>query len=313
MPAPRYVNEFQENALWISLASLWAAGGWLAWLTSLGSNAQWLGSSSALTVWAGLAVAVSVALRLPILTTPPSTSLHSDHAVWLLTLFATVNWLGFFLLQANQWSEVLPAILLLITGEVWFHVTAWQLGVLPWCRQGLLRCFHNLANLGVEPIKPDRLLEQNKSSKLVAADSVVHADGVERSLAGGSRLGQSSDYAVNHAEGVERNLVQGVDEQGRRYFSGDITIHMASEQTTDSVPVSFCPPFIGQPQIDFEIEVEEVAVQLIHSSPAGMRLGLRRSDAQEALVFQLQWYAIEVELDQTPVAGALIAGSAPLP
>ncbi len=281
MPAPRYVNELQENALWVSLASLWAGGGCLAWLASLGSETPWLGSSSALTLWAVLAVVVSVALRLPILTSPPSTSQRSDHAVWLLSLFAMVNWLGCLLLQASHWSEVLPPLILLMTGEVWFHVVACRLGVLPWCRQGLLSCYQCLAGLGVDPTSSVRQTLQSEASTMAI-----------------------EDCATTHADGVERSSVQGSDEQGRRYFSGDITVALAAKQTSESLPVSFCPPFTGQPQVDFECEADEVTVQLIHSSPAGMRLGVKRSNAQDPLVFQLQWYATEVELDQASVAAA---------
>ncbi|MCC7335086.1 MAG: hypothetical protein IT422_08315 [Pirellulaceae bacterium] len=281
MPAPRFVNELQEHALWLSLSSLWAIGGTVAWLFSLGGSTGWNGSGSELTMLAIFAAATTLALRLPILTSPPSTSLRNDHIVWLLTSFAAINWLGFFVLQTHSWSDAIPVVLLFGLAETWFHTQVGRCAALPWLRESCEILFRSLGALGREPTV-ERRFEM--------ADTDPHGS-------------------------VERTTVQGLDEQGRRYLSGTIRASLAAEQSTRTLSIAFSPPFAGEPDVDFEFEGPEceesgddVSVYLIHTTPAGMRLGLRRTLSTEAVDFPLQWYAVEVELGEVPspfAAGAL--------
>lgn len=281
MAAPRFVNELQENALWLSLSSLWAIGGTMAWLSSLGSTGS-SGSGSELTMLAFFAAATTLALRLPILSSPPNTSLHGDHIAWLLTSFAAVNWLGFLALQAHSWPEAIPVILLFGLAETWFHTQVWRRAALPWLRESCENLFHGLSSLGREP---------TAEHPFEVPDTSEHSS-------------------------VERSTVQGLDEQGRRYISGTIRVSLAAEQSTRTLSIAFSPPFAGEPDVDFECEGlggegsgDDVSVYLIHSSPAGMRLGLRRTSSSRAVDFPLQWYAAEVELSEVPspsaTAGAL--------
>lgn len=269
MPAPRYVNEPQENAVWVCSATIWSVGGLIAWLAAANSPQTWIGSSSGLVILAVLSTAISIALRLPILCSPPKTTLASDHAVWLVSTFASVNWLGFLALQAPQWSDAWPLAMILLLGESWFHVTAWRRNALPWLREMLVHLVSPVAQLGVDT-NHQSLVERNQTL-------------VERNQ--------------THLEGrVQRSIVDGVDEQGRRYLSGEIRVAMAAGQTAESIVVSFTPAFVGAPEVDFDCEIEGVEVHLINLSPAGMRLGIRRSTGTEPVDFSLPWYAAEVEL-----------------
>ncbi len=268
MPAPRFVSQLQENALWLSLSSLWAIGGAMAWLASLGNSTDWNGSTSGLAMLALFAAATTLALRLPILSSPPSTSLLSDHAVWLLTSFAAVNWLGFFALQALSWSDAISVAMLFGLAEVWFHRQVWRCAALPWLREGCAKSFRSLSTLGREPA--------------IARQSFKH----------------QSD--TNEHGFVERSTLQGLDDQGQRYMSGRIMVSLAADQSTHSLSIAFSPPFVGQPDVDFECEGpgDDVSVHLIHNTPGGVRLGLRRTSSSEAVDFPLQWYAAEVELSE---------------
>ena len=262
MPAPRYINELQENAVWLCSAATWSIGGLVAWLTAVNSQTVWIGSSSGLTLLAILAAAISGAVRLPILSSPPKTTQRSDHAVWLMSTFASVNWLGFLMLQAPQWSDVWPVAMIVLLGEGWFHATAWRCNALPWLRENFFSVLNPLSQLGSEPDK--------------------------RPPVEGNR--------VDSDEQIQRRMVDGIDEQGRRYLSGEIRIAMEAGQTTESIVVSFTPAFSGAPEVDFDCETEGVDVHLVNLSPAGMRLGIRRSTGTDPIDFSLPWYAAEVEL-----------------
>lgn len=285
MAAPRFVNELQENALWLSLSSLWAIGGTMAWLFSQGTSIGWIGSGSELTMLALFAAATTLALRLPILSNPPSTGLRSDpvvwdHAAWLLTSLAAVNWLGFFVLQTRGWSDAIPIVLLFGLAETWFHTQVWRCAALPWLRKSCENLFRLLNTLGREPAKEHQ--------------SATHP------------------LDTNEHKSIERSTVQGLDDQGQRYISGRILVSLAAEQSTQTLSIAFSPPFAGQPEVDFECEGpgDGVSVHLIHSTPAGMRLGLRRTSSSGGIDFPLQWYAAEVELSEVPAPSAS-AGALP--
>ena len=283
MSALRYVDKLQENAIWLLLSALWAVGGLLAWLSSMTDTNDWHGSSSGLAILGLFVAATTLTLRLPILTSPPRTSLGADHCVWLLTMFANINWLGFLAWHSRHGSDVYPMVLMLGAGEAWFHVRCWQMGALPWLRSGCQAIGRQMSSLGVAP---------HSKSPAAAID------------AGTGPLRES-----DRDSSIVRQTVQGIDEHGRRYLSGEIVVTLAAEQTTESLSIAFSPPFSGEPDIDFECEGPEevdVTTHLIHSSPAGMRLGLRRAASPQPLVFSLQWYAAEVELEDVPHAPGVL-------
>jgi hypothetical protein len=309
MPAPRYATELRENTVWLSLASLWAVGGFVAWLSSVGRAEAWNDSSSGLTLLALLASATTLALRQPILSSPPGARLASTHAVWLLTMLATVNWLGFFALQAHSWSEALPAVLLLGLAEAWFHTQVWQGTALPWLRENCAAFTRRLSGFRVfagDAVPPQPLSEPLPIAPFTSAEGTLAADPVVPPSHALHVLEIEEEEAceadASEQGTIERRTVQGVDEQGRRYLSGEIQVSLAAQQTSATLSIAFSPPFVGEPDVDFECEGagEGVAVQLIHSTPAGMRLSLRQAANPEPINFPLQWYAAEVELSAPP-------------
>jgi hypothetical protein len=271
VPAPRFVNDSQENRLWLGLSGLWALGGLLAWFVAAGSQASWIVTSSWLVLFASLTCAVSAALRLPILSQSPSASVRADHTVWLLSSVANINWLGFFVLQAPDWPDALPVLMIWMIGEVWFHTAATRLDALPWLREAWVALHKQLASLGADqplrsevhqPVNPHRLLESNGC--------------------------------------VERRVVEGHDEQGRRYLSGEICVRLTADQPSETIVVGFSPAFAGAPEVDVDCEADDVEVRLIHCTPTGMRIGIRALSGHEPLDLALQWFAVEVELGRAP-------------
>lgn len=289
MPAPRYVNERHENALWVCLSCLWAAAAIVAWMvaTQQGTAAQATSLAESPHAWGsqltlialGIA-AITSALRLPILSSPPRTSLGSDHAVWLLTTCASVNWLGFLALQVPTWTDLIPALLLISVSEVWFHGLVFRSGALPWLREYC--AIADAAGTFGAPTSATENLGQQRYDNMPQAIDPMPLD-------------------AEQCDGIERRAVSGIDEQGRRYLSGELKISLSAQQSTETLAVGFSPPFVGEPDVDFEYEgaEEDVTVQLIHNTPSGMRLGLRRAASTDSAVFWLQWYAVEVELSQT--------------
>ncbi len=262
--------------MWLGLAAVWSVGGLVAWLVAACSQATWIATSSGLPLLAVLATATSVALRLPILSSPSRTSLRNDHAVWLLSTCASLNWLGFFVLQCPRWSDALPAVIILLVGEVWFHVTAWRCRKLPWLRAGLQSLATQLGSLGVDLSTPEA--NQHAFTQLtLGPDSAASNRNCQ--------LGEQED----------RLTVHGIDEQGRSYLSGELRIAFSADQPLETIVVAFSPPFARSPEVDFDCESDGVDVQLVNCTPTGMRLGIRRSTTREPLVFTLPWYAAEVE------------------
>ena len=325
MPGPRYVSELQANALWVCLSCLWAACAFLAWLTTAWLTLAWgtvasNGAASSLPAWGSqltlvaLGVAVTAfVLRLPILSMPPRTSLASDHAVWLLSTCASVNWLGFLALQVPTWSDLIPPLLMMGAGEVWFHALVIRTSALPWLRQYCLVA--EVAKTFDAPVA-----EVAKTLDAPVAEVAKTSDAPTPSAetldefreVGEPSAGELPPLDAERDDGIERKAVAGVDEQGKRYLSGEIKVSLAAQQSTQTLSIAFSPPFVGEPDVDFECEgaEEDVAVQLIHNTPSGMRLGLRRAASTEATVFWLQWYAVEVELSQSRDASRPSIGTA---
>lgn len=286
MSAPRHASELQENAVWLSLSGLWAVGGAVAWLNSFDNRGDWNGSGGGSTMLALCVAATTLALRLPIFAPATGTRLRCDHAVWLLTTLCTVHWLGFFTQQTSLASDMFPVLLIFGIAEIWFIIRVRESAALPWLRASCLSVYQRLMALGTEPHLDSFRADGLAIHRRPLADLQPLAD--ERQLLEG--------------ETCERQTVMGSDEQGRRYMSGQIKVAMAAEQMTEALSIAFSPPFAGDPDIDFECEgtTEEVHIQLIHCTPAGMRLSLKRASSPARITFALQWYATEVELSEVP-------------
>ncbi len=294
----RHTSDKQETSLWIALAAVWLTTSLLAWLAALfGIVSVPTISGDKLILLACLLGGGSLALRLPILTSQPKTTCFTNQIVWLLTLAANVNWLGCLCLRAEGWLDTLLSALVLLAGEVWVHRKVDRQGCLPdICKS--LSVFH-----------PTKWFSAKAANATTSAFGQIEVqDGYSESP---SELGQ-----------FERQTFAGLDEAGEPYLSGDIRVALEPLQTTASIVVAFSPTFDGTPVVEFESEVEgstlvagaddrerianepilsaagsasagELVVQLTTCTPAGMRIGLRRSAAAGAKrqAYLLRWYA----------------------
>ncbi len=329
MPAPRYVNELQENAVWICLSCLWAAGAMLAWLSTTANPAAadvalWNSPqawASALTLVALAIAIVSFVLRLPILSSPPHTSLASDHVVWLLTACATVNWIGWLAFQAPTWSDLIPALLVIGVAEVWFHGLVFERNALPWLRQycavaDVPQAVGESSSLDSVVVDAGQTSHESMAvapsqaadGQILGKSAASRESSRDAACAGEHAVAESPVTDSQTSDGVDRRAVSGVDEQGKRYVSGEVKICLAAGQSVETLAIAFSPPFAGEPDADFECEgaEQDVTVQLVHKTPGGMRLGVRRGASTEPVVFWLQWYAVELELNE---AGEVLPNS----
>lgn len=255
------------------MALLWAIGGLTAWLTSFVAFEDWSVSGSLLMLLAVSAALTSLLLRLPILSSPPCTSVGDDHMVWLLCCFAAINWLGFFLYQCSSWLDAIPVILAILSAEVWFVAAAWRVGGLPWLWEAVGAWSRPTTKVGAKSL----------------ATSVAH-----------------EQEALD--DNLKSRTLEGFDESGHRYLSGQLRVCLEAGQPTATVVVGFCPAFKGDPQVDLECEADDIAVKLINCTVTGMRIAVNRQNVADATVFLLQWYAVEVELelsDSVPVRHVL--------
>ncbi len=67
--------------------------------------------------------------------------------------------------------------------------------------------------------------------------------------------------------------------------------------------MGFCPAFEGDPSVDFDHDADGVSLELVNCTPTGMRMAIRRRNTELPLVFELQWYAAQVELSQRAERG----------
>lgn len=294
MAAPRYITDYQQHASWLCLTTIWAVCGLVACVTEFsadGGSGDAETSSSVLLLCACAATVVTAVLRLPILASPPKTSVEADHLAWLLSCLAQINWLGFFVLRADSAFEIVPLVLAFAVGDGWFYDRARAAAALPWLWQGVAHAQAWLWQLGGEA-KPVVGAEVNAFTPTAESQALT------------SLPAQPPETAValdaDSAGRILRRTVEGTDEQGRRYLSGEIELALGPEASSQVVLIAFLPAFIGAPEVDFECAADEIEMQLINCTPQGMRLNVRRTASGEPEIISLQWYAVEVELGELP-------------
>lgn len=294
MAAPRYITDYQQHVSWLCLTTIWAVCGLVACVNefSTGDRSGDAGaSSSLLLLCACAATGITAVLRLPILASPPKASLEADHLVWLLSCMAQINWLGFFVMRAESAFEIVPLVLAFAAGDVWFYSRARAAAVLPWLWHGLAHAQAWLLQLGVEAkpvagaeLKANKLTAEHQAPTSLPAQTPGMAVAIDADSAGR----------------IVRRTVEGIDEQGRRYLSGEIELDLGPEASSQVVVIPFQPAFVGAPEVDFECAADQVEMQLSNCTPQGMRLNVRRTARGEPATIALQWYAVEVELGELP-------------
>lgn len=294
MAAPRYTTDTQQRVSWFCLTTIWAVCGLVAWVSEFNAadhSGNVSASSSLLLLCACAAAGITAVLRLPILASPLKTSAEADHLVWLLSCLAQINWLGYFVLRAENVFEIVPVVLVFAAGDGWFYNRARAAAALPWLWQGWADGQTWLGRLGVEATSANGT-ELNAKPRTAERQTLT------------SLPAQAPETAVaieeNSADRILRRTVEGTDEQGRRYLSGEIELGFGPAASSQVVVVVFQPPFVGAPEVDFECAADDIEMQLINCTPQGMRLTVRRTTSGEPVRIALQWYAVEVELGELP-------------
>ncbi|MCA9132642.1 MAG: hypothetical protein KDA45_05795, partial [Planctomycetales bacterium] len=212
--------------------------------------------------------------------TPEPLALAVDHWSWWLSCLASVNWLGFFLLSSPRVWETLPALLLIVLPEVWWQRRMLRSGRLPWLSLGF-RAVGGMVHWprtgetgGVSwpyPAAGTATLSGTAGTGTAAGGLLSPADGecppvVDEALT--EELDEELEEALNRglngelngaveneaAEGLDEHLqrrtVEGIDEQGQRFLSGEVRVNLLGDQQVETVVIGFCPAFAGEPEVD---------------------------------------------------------------
>jgi hypothetical protein len=130
-----------------------------------------------------------------------------------------------------------------------------------------------------------QFLEPQPSSRSLPTEGAV----------GEASISQAAIVQDLESQNLVRRTSEGLDESGRRYLSGEVRVCMEDGQQAETVVIGFVPAFEGEPEVDMECEQEGVSTRIIHCTPAGMRVTVRRPQAKAALTFEFQWYAVQAE------------------
>lgn len=364
-----------SSSIWFAQNLIWLLCSWAAWIGAV--FASFHVGLAGLLVFALCVAAVTIALRLPVLTN----GAHSDgriviaqrwmtQLIWLTGCLASLNWLGFLALSSLDLATAIPPIFVVLVAECWLHVKASECGQLPRLyrrlrsRLGWLfttaegvpgssiedkgtesRTSENYDPASVlaarrgninKPIRTTALYvaeaaqafdhQQNNSSKAHRTTSTEQfpqserrsptgeSDSAQRDLTetrlsavNGDLAAAANDDEPNENEvaaassrQIVRQSVEGVDEDGHLYQSGELSVTFLPQQSMASAVITFCTAFAGTPSVDLEYEREgadagltadDLSIRPINTTPNGLRLTLRRSSAHEAATYKLLWYA----------------------
>ena len=275
------ITSREEKLIWLLLSACWAVGGFIGWLASLLVDSEPV-SLGVLFLASILIAAISLALRLPILTDTPHGDQLSDHLAVLLGYAAAINWGGCLVLHASTLAQAVLALLVIILGEIWIHCQFYFDDCLTW--------FRFRPRFGSEC--------ESERSDIEWAD--IGGDEDSRPLCIDD---DPSERTVPHSQSAidsrtVRTSVEGLNADGHRYLSGEIRLEFSPRQTDEDVVIGFCPAFNGEPEVDFELTDERVSARLLHCTPAGMKLSVRRASGRsketEDLSFELHWYALQL-------------------
>ena len=293
-----YASKREEDLIWIVLASVWAAGGLIAWCVS------WIGSSepvegSTLAFLALVVAAIGVALRLPVITGTPHQDKFYDQIVFLLGAAATFNWVGCLLLHSQTLQDAIPTLLVVGFAEFWITRSCAFQECCPWQSDvGAIA-----SSVVRDVLSSGRQVDRTKES--LASGFLQNPDSTAQPVEGGLAMhppdsAEMTRDSVSSSQGdtVSRRLVDGHDDEGRRYMSGDVKFTLDVGQTSEEIVIGFCPAFSQEPETDFELDHEQLDARLVNCTPVGMRVAVRRiggsSRSTMPVAAQLQWYAVQL-------------------
>lgn len=258
------------QSLWLALASIWLATPILFGLVTVVRSgfAQHL-SDSGVVVTALSVALVSSALRLPTLTgTAQRHGWHFSGVVWWLCCLSTINWLGFIGVRANHLFEFGLTLIVLILMEGYLHFRAVQTARHPWRE---LHPIFSTRSLNCVP-------ETEPLSRQPALDT-------PRDI--GDREQLDEDVSLI------RQSVEGIDLDGQRYLSGWVKFQLAHQQKNESIAIAFCPAIVGEIDVELECQPETVVAKSTHTTAAGMRIEMRRTDGSEPISGKLYWHVTQ--------------------
>lgn len=290
-------NDFSQTpprdaTLWLAFSVGWTVVTIVAWLVAASTSSSSISSSWGTTV-AIIAVAVGVQLRWPIFSTLPhfaddpasqDSSESVDHIVWLLGCGASLNIIGYIVHRSSSITAALPAMALILLSELWMH-----------------RRLHS-QRLAWIPL-PAMMTKLSGFFASIWTESSSEGE-AERELSNQIRLAESfeggeSDQASELDSNLLRRTVDGLSEEGQRFLSGEIRVALAANQQLETVVVSFCPAFPGPPDVELELEADDVSAQITACTAAGMRVSLRRRSGLDRSTILLQWYALESDVAES--------------
>lgn len=304
MPGRR--TTIDSTGLWLSQNLVWLGCSFLAWLVAVWQlDASGRIGLAGLLVY-GLAIAsITLALRIPVLWTTCLGNRWLTQSIWLIGCMATLNWCGFLLLSADTITDALPALLLVLGSEGWLHRQVARQRRIPIILRRLRSMGDWLVPSGVSAVDAGKATLAETGPHGIALGSDFAKGGIEASLVAAA---ESQREESQHDEILRRSM-EGVDESGQHFQSGELQVLFAEQQSVANVLITFCTAFSGVPTVDLEYEQEasddvssddtssdELSMRPTNTTPNGMRLMIRRSSPATAANFRLQWHA---HLDST--------------
>ncbi len=291
-----------ESAISRVLATSWASFGLLAWLSTCAGLSAKIPASS-LTLLAAVVFAIGIGLKQYSASMSDSEATTDTAIDVLLCTVGNVNWFGCLTAFSENLREAVPLMILFVLAE---SLTFGRL------RQSVTVAWSQLVPRESQGEWPGlSVFSSAVSGDLLAAGADASQELSRRKCADGTPSDSTSPQIADAfspvaeaddvhqgtlfagRDGMTRQTVEGVDEQQRRYLSGSVVITMPPRQSMEEVVVGFCPAFEGDPQVEIEVDHEEVAARAVTCTPAGMRVQLRRSISAEPLDVILEWYAAQ--------------------
>lgn len=272
----------------ITLAVGWWALGLMTWLVQWRVLQPTFGLLP-LAISTVLALAISVALRLPIVSRLLRTNDSEKRQVWLICLGANINWLG---------------VLILSSGIAWGFILIAGSGLLvEWLFYGLTedgRAFWR--SFSISPIDDGYTSDKQASHDRNPVGRITNAiqELCSTSVDSGTESRDAAELGGLNLSTphIRRTMQDGTDEDGHRYLSGEILVDWRSEQRNQNLTVGFVPAFTQVPSVELETDADQCEVRCTHCTQSGMRLNLRRKGQLNEAQVNLAWYAIQDQNSQ---------------
>jgi hypothetical protein len=304
-------SALESCELCLSQHIVWFACGLLAWLAAI-----WFPAGihlSGLILGSIVIAGFTVALRMPLLAYVRFGNRWMTQSIWLLGCMASLNWFGFLLLSPRVPRDALPAALILLAAEAWLHWQAALRGKVPWLFRRLTKIgrLFTLYDNGLTHLHAASERSQANDLNEAKHDNTLESETLENAAGQLASLPETNHHQAANGSSDEvppaafiRRSFEGIDDQGRRYQSGEVRIDFATEQTLANAVITFCTAFAGTPAVDLEYEPlaadneerletasDELTIRPVHTTPTGLRLNLRRRTASQAAAYRLLWYA----------------------